>query len=102
MFIEFLKNILAKLLPITTDIPHPLIETGACSLLLPHPKFSPATIISPFLTFFANSGLIVSKQWEASSFSSVVIKYLAAIISSVFILSPNFLFPSYLFLQHAF
>ena len=88
IFIEFLKNILAKVDAITQLIPLDFIASGACSLDEPQPKFFFATIISPLLTFFAKFLSISSIQWIANSLGSAVFKYLAGIITSVSTLSP--------------
>src|SRR5574344_286980 len=88
MLIAFLKNIRAKDFAITTEIPLALIAIGACSLELPHPKFAPATIISPCFTSDTKLVSISSKQCVASSFGSEVFKYRAGIITSVSTLSP--------------
>ena len=45
IFIEFLKNILAKLSAITQLIPEAFMAIGACSLEDPQPKFLPPAII---------------------------------------------------------
>src|SRR3990167_9714431 len=67
MLILFLENILAKLSAITQETPAALIAMGACSLDEPQPKFFPATMISPGLTFFAKRGSASSMQWLARS-----------------------------------
>ena len=56
------KKIRPKLAAITRLIPHSLRAIGACSREDPHPKFSFATTISPFFTFFLKSGSISSMQ----------------------------------------
>ena len=43
----FLKNILANESAMTAGTPAALIDTGACSLDEPEPKFLPPRIISP-------------------------------------------------------
>ena len=70
------------------DIPAHLIERGACSLDEPHPKFLPATIISPTLILFTKSESISIMQYFASSSPLDTLRYLAGIITSVSILSP--------------
>ena len=67
IFIEFLKNILAKVEAITQDTPLSFITIGACSLDEPQPKFLVATIISPFFTLEINLSSISSIQCVASS-----------------------------------
>ena len=96
MFIAFLKKILAKDSAIISFIPLAFIEMGACSLEEPHPKFSPAMMIFLFFYFSIKSLSRSSKQCRASSFSSLVFKYLAGIITSVSTLSPYFIALSFI------
>ena len=42
--------------------PASISESGACSLDDPHPKFLPATSMSPFYTCCAKPGLTFSKM----------------------------------------
>ncbi len=46
----------------TTLTPDLMMAIGACSRLLPQPKFSPATMMSPFFTRRTNSGSMSSMQ----------------------------------------
>src|SRR3989338_9053388 len=75
---------------IMAAIPHSLSEVTAVSRDEPQPKFLPATMKSPGLTSFANSGLCSTNAALASSFASVVMLYLPGVIRSVFIEFPNF------------
>ena len=49
-------------LAITTSTPAALMAMGACSRELPQPKFSSATMISPFCTLFTKSLSRSSRQ----------------------------------------
>jgi len=80
IFMEFLKNILAKPRAITQFVPAPSNARGACSRELPQPKFSPATMMSPSYTSFENSGRTLAKARVASFFASPIVRYSAGII----------------------
>ena len=69
--------------------PAALIAIGACSLEDPQPKFLRATIRSPALFFLVKSASMSSMQCFASSAGSDELRYLAGIITSVSMLSPN-------------
>src|SRR5512145_2942346 len=63
---------------------------GACSRDDPHPKFFPATMMSPFDTLDANCASMSSMQWRASSAGSEVFRYRAGMMTSVSTSSPYF------------
>src|SRR5659263_86812 len=81
----------AKVAATTQDMPDCLSAMGACSREEPQPKFLPPTIMSPGFTLFIKSLSISSMQCKASSLGSVVLRYLAGIITSVSTLSPYFI-----------
>ena len=58
--IPFLKNIRANDRATTAEIPADFKAKGACSLDDPQPKLSPATRISPGLTFLLNVSFYIS------------------------------------------
>src|SRR4030042_3045394 len=74
----------------TADAPDALIAIGACSREEPHPKFFPATMMSPGATFDANEASMSSMQCEASSAGSEVFRYRAGMMTSVSTSSPYF------------
>src|SRR3989338_5704315 len=72
------------------SMPPSLSALPAVSREEPHPKFLPATMKSPILTFAANSGLCSMNAIFASSRLSVVMLCLPGVMRSVFIEFPNF------------
>src|SRR5271169_2886603 len=62
---------------------------GACSREEPQPKFFPATMMSPACILRGKLLSASSITWRASSSGSDVLRYLAGIIASVSISSPN-------------
>jgi len=71
MLMAFRKKIRAKLSAMTQEIPTAFSAIGACSRLEPHPKFRPATRMSPGLTFLENSGAMFSIACSPRTFGSI-------------------------------
>ena len=71
---ELRKKILAKVEATTQATPQARMATGACSREEPDPKFSSATMMSPFCTRRGNVGSRSSRQCFASSAGSVVLR----------------------------
>ena len=58
----------------TQLMPLSLMAIGACSRDDPHPKFHPATMMSPGFTLFTKSASMSHMQCEASSLGSLVFR----------------------------
>src|SRR5712692_4735738 len=87
--IAFRKKIRANEFARIAEMPRALRATGACSRLEPQPKFTPATIMSPSWTLFAQVGSTVSNACSANTLASVVPRYLPAMMWSVEMSSPK-------------
>ena len=70
-------------------MPRALITSGACSLEEPHPKFFPATMISPCLISPASSGLKGLNPYCFISSTLFSAKYSVGIMISVSMSSPK-------------
>ena len=87
---ELRKKIRAKDFAMTHCTPSALMISGACSLEDPHPKFFPATIMSPFWICPASSGRRGLNPYCFISSMVFSARYSVGMMISVSISSPNF------------
>ena len=86
---ELRKKIRAKDFAMTHCTPSALMISGACSLEDPHPKFFPATIMSPFWICPASSGRRGLNPYCFISSMVFSARYSVGIMISVSISSPS-------------